>query len=262
MTPIDYGVCRLAVVPVRAEPQDTSAQTTQLLFGDHYSVLAVSLDKKWTNIHIHADESEGWIDIRQHHTISKEYFDQINQTEYKITLDVASPVLYKKSPLTIVMGSIVPISSSELFKIEEQFAFNGESKALGQKRDSDFLLSVAKKYLSSPQQTGGKSPFGIDAAGFTQMTFKMAGYSLHRQIRQQAAQGKRVESITDAKPGDLAFFSEKRKEVSHVGILMGDDKIIHVAGHVRVDSFTEEGILNTDTKIFTHFLHSVRRVIA
>ncbi len=258
----EFGVCRLAVVPVRVDPRDTAEQVTQLLFGDHYEVLESSPDAKWIRIRIYSDQCEGWLDAKQHHVISKEYFDQINQTDYKITTDAASTVLYKKSPLTIVMGSIVPISNSELFKIEEQFAFNGESKGLGQRRDVDYLKSIAKKYLSSPGQWGGKSPFGIDSAGFVQMVFKITGYQLQRTIKQQSLQGKKLKPEEEIRPGDLAFFAEKGSNVNHVGIILDDEKIIHVYGQVRIDKFTEEGILNPETKIYTHLLHSVRRVIS
>lgn len=262
MEAIEFGVCRLAVVPVRMDAHDTSEQVTQLLFGDHYEVLAFTAENRWAHIRIYADQHEGWLDVKQHHVISKEYFNQINQTDYKITVDVASTVLYKKSPLTIVMGSIVPISNSELFKIEEQFAFNGESKGLGQRRDVDYLKNISKKYISAPFQWGGKSPFGIDAAGFVQMSFKITGYSLQRTIKQQLVQGKKVNDGEQVKPGDLAFFSEKGKTPTHVGIILDDEKIIHAHGCVRIDKFTEEGILNPETKVYSHLLHSVRRVIS
>lgn len=262
MEPSTFGVCRLAVVPVRSDHRDGAEQLSQLLFGDHYEVLSVTADRKWARIKVYADQCEGWLDIKHHHAISREYFDQINQTDYKITTEISSPVLYKKSPLTIVMGSIVPISNSELFKIEEQFAFNGESKGLGQRRDVDFLKSIAKKYLSSPYHWGGKSPFGIDDSGLVQMVYKIAGYSLARESPQQAIQGKKIKSFEDAKPGDLAFFSEKGGAVAHVGIIMDDEKIIHSFGQVRVDTITEEGILNPETKIYTHLLHSIRRIIS
>jgi len=261
MEAIDYGVCRLAVVSVRLEPKESAEQVTQLLFGDHYEVLGLSPDKKWAHIRIHADQAGGWIDGKQHHAISKEYFDQINLTDYKITTEVASAVLYKKSPLTIVMGSIVPISNSELFKIEEQFAFNGESKGLGQKRDVDFLKTIAKKYLSAPCQGGGKSPFGIDAPGLLQMVYKIAGYTLHRELKQQSMQGKRIRTFEEALPGDLAFFAEKGGVVKHAGILLDDHKLIHAYGQVRIDPITEEGTLNSETKVYTHLLHSIRRII-
>jgi hypothetical protein len=260
MEPAEYGVCRLAVVPVRSDPKDKAEQVTQLLFGDHYEILNFSPDKRWALIRIHADQCEGWLDVRQHHAISKEYFEQINHTDYKITTEIASSVLYKKSPLTIVMGSIVPVSNSELFKIEEQFAFNGESKSVGQRRDADFLIAIARKYVSSPYQWGGKSPFGIDAPGLVQMCFKIAGHSLQREAKQQALQGKKLKNFDEAAPGDLAFFAEKGGNVNHVGIVLEDGKLVHAYGHVRVDRVTEEGVLNPDTKVYSHLLHSVRRV--
>src|SRR4249920_1319892 len=162
---IDFGVCRLAVVPVRNGPGDAAEQVTQLLFGDHYEVNGLSPEKKWISIKIMTDHGEGWIDAGQHHSITPEYLEQINQADFKITMDIASTLLYKKSPMTIVMGSIVPISTSELFKIEEQLAYNGESKSLSQRRDFEFLKTITLKYMNAPYQWGGKSPFGIDAGG-------------------------------------------------------------------------------------------------
>ena len=70
---IDYGVCRLAIVPVRKGPGDDAEQITQLLFGDHYEVFTVSSDKRWIAIKIITDQCDGWIDVRQHHSISPEY---------------------------------------------------------------------------------------------------------------------------------------------------------------------------------------------
>ena len=255
---IDYGVCRLSIVAVRKEPTDQAEQITQLLFGDHYYVLSSSPDKKWIHIRVFSDQTEGWLDGKQHHAITPEYFEQINQADFKITMDIASSILYKKSPLTIVMGSVVPISNAELFKMEEQLAFNGEAKSLGQKRDFEFLKSIALKYLHAPYQWGGKSPFGIDASGFVQMVYKIVGYSLPRDISKQG--GKNREP-GNALPGDIAFFKNKQGEINHVGIVLEEDKIIHVSGRVRIDHLHEEGILNAETKIFTHYLSGLRTIL-
>ena len=258
---IDYGVCRQALVPVRIKGDDRSEQVTQLLFGDHYEVLVISDDKKWLKIRIHADQYEGWIDGKQHHTITQEYFDQINFANFKITIDIATGILYKKSALTILMGSIVPISNSELFKVEEQLAFNGESKSLGQKRDAEFLKAIALKYYNAPYQWGGKSPFGIDCSGFVQMVFKISGYSLPRDASQQIKIGKPVKNIEESKAGDLAFFHNKENKIVHVGIIFDEEKIIHASGQVRIDHLNEEGILHADTKVYTHHLAEIRRII-
>lgn len=256
-----YGVGRLALIQVKKEPNDRAEQTTQLLFGDHYEVLSTSTDSKWIYIKIFADSYEGWIDYKQHHAITPDYFDQINHANFKITIDLASGILYKKIPLTILLGSIVPISNSELFKMEEQFAFNGEAKSLGQKREFEFLKSIAQKYLHAPYQWGGKSPFGIDCSGFTQMVYKISGYHISRDAHQQAICGKEVAGLDQALPGDLAYFYGSNGNIGHVGILLEDEKIIHASGRVRIDGLTEEGIVDLDSKVITHSLAELRRIM-
>src|SRR6478609_3684699 len=262
MNSFDFGICRLSVVPVRLEPADKGEMVTQLLFGDQYEVTQQSADKKWLKIKIHYDHYEGWIDEKQHHTISKDYFDYLDQAEFKITTDITTSILYHKSPQVILMGSMIPISSSELFKMEEQFAFNGEAKNVGQKREFEFLKNTAIKYINAPYVWGGKSPFGIDCSGFTQMVFKISGYNLFRDSWQQGNQGKSVKSFHEARPGDLAFFKNNDGKIVHVGILLNEDKIIHASGRVRIDHFNEEGILNLETKIYTHQFAHIRRILA
>jgi hypothetical protein len=259
---IDYGVCRLSLVPVRKEHTDQSEQVTQLLFGDDYEVLELTPDKKWIRIKINFDHYEGWIDSRQHHSITREYFDYISRAEFKITTDLTSSLLYNKNPLMILMGSIIPISATELFKMEEQFAFNGESKSLGLKREAEFLKNTALKYLNAPYQWGGKSPFGIDCSAFVQMVFKICGYRLLRDAWQQVTQGRVVNTLGESEVGDIAFFRNAEDKIVHTGILLGNDRIIHASGRVRIDQINEEGILNLETKVYTHHLAHVRRMLA
>lgn len=257
---IDFGVTRLSIVPVRLESSHRSEQVTQLLFGDHYEVLSSTQDGKWLHIRIYFDQYEGWIDAIQHHSISKEYFEYINRADFKITTDLTTSILYNKNPLMIVMGSVIPISTSELFKMEEQFAFNGEAKSIGQKREAEYVKNTALKYLNAPYHWGGKSPFGIDCSGFTQMVFKINGYKLHRDAAYQAKQGKAVK-WTDVHTCDLAFFRNNEGRIVHVGIILPDKKIIHASGKVRIDQLTEEGIVNLESKVLTHSLAFIRRIL-
>lgn len=258
----DFGVCRLSVVSVRATPAHKAEQTTQLLFGDHYQVLELSSDKKWLRIKIAFDQYEGWISGSQHHSISHEYYEYMDRAELKITTDVSSSILYNKMPLPILMGSIIPISSAELFKMEEQFAFNGEAKNTGQKREFEFLKTVANRYLHAPYLWGGKNPFGIDCSGFTQMVFKISGYKLFRDAKQQAAQGKSIKQFSDAHAGDLAFFKDLQDNIVHVGIVYPNNQIIHASGRVRIDALNDTGILNSENGRVTHHLSHFRRILS
>lgn len=259
---LDYGVCRLSIVPVRADSADKSEMVTQLLFGDHYEVINQSKDKKWFKIRINFDQFEGWIDAKQHHAISREYYEYLSRAEFKITTDITSSILYNKSPQIILMGSMIPISSSELFKMEEQFAFNGEAKNVGQKREFDFMKNLAMKYLNAPYLWGGKSPFGIDCSGLVQMVFKICGYRLFRDSWQQANQGKSFKLVKQGIAGDLVFFKNATDRVNHVGILLEYNKIIHCSGQVRIDSLTEEGILTGETGILSHRFSHIRRILS
>ncbi|MBS1682718.1 MAG: C40 family peptidase [Bacteroidetes bacterium] len=256
----DFGVTRLATVPVYQSAEATH-QVTQLLFGDIYEVSEYSSDKKWIAVKIYFDGTEGWISKNHHHSITPEYFVQLSQGDFKITLDLISTLLYKKNPLSILLGSIVPISTSELFKMEEQFAFNGEAKSVSQKRDGDFVRSIALKYLNAPEVKGGKTPFGICANGFVQMVFKISGWSLPWNLKDQIKVGKKIEGLASALRGDLVFLKAKNDKIDHVGILLEGHKIVHAFGSVRIDSIDEKGILDAETKTYSHTLTEVHRII-
>jgi hypothetical protein len=259
---LDFGVCRLSVVPLRLDHSHQAEQVTQLLFGDEYTVIDQTTDKKWLKIQMQFDLYQGWIDSRQHHPITKEHFEYISRAEFKITTDLTASLLYNKVPLMILMGSIIPISSTELFKMEEQFAFNGESKNLGNKREYEFVKSISFRYMNAPYQWGGRNPFGIDCSGFTQVVFKIAGYRLLRDAGQQAGQGKPVDDFDQALPGDLVFFKNPENKIIHTGILLENNKIIHASGKVRIDHVNNEGILNVDSKVYTHQFSHIRRILA
>jgi hypothetical protein len=229
-----------------------------MLFGEHYTVLNQSKDHRWLQVSTH-DGVIGWIDRQQHHSITAEYFQQVSNADFKITTDVVSTILYKKTPISIVMGSIVPITGAELFKMEEQFAFNGEAKSIGQRRDFEYIKGIAMKYVNAPHQPGGRSPFGIDAAGLAHMIFRIGGYNIPRTLSGLQSAGKKVKEVS---PGDLAFFTGKDGKINHAGFAIDENKIIHCSGRVRVDHLTADGIIAAETKLFTHELGAVRRVLA
>jgi cell wall-associated NlpC family hydrolase len=56
----------------------------------------------------------------------------------------------------------------------------------------------------------------------------------------------------------LAYFANADGKVTHVGILLHDDRIIHAYGKVRIDQLTANGIVNAQSGLLTHKLFAIR----
>ncbi|WP_420580651.1 NlpC/P60 family protein [Reichenbachiella sp.] len=219
------GICRLSVVAMRANPKNSSDLVSELLFGEHYSVLDEK--KEMVQIQLHFDNSVGWINKNQHTPISEEYYNQVNLSDYKLCIDLSGTIFFQKKHVHILFGSVLPIATNELFKLEEQVAFNGESKSIAQKREFEYLKEVMKKFLNAPFLPGGKTPFGIDAGGFIQQVFKVCGYKLPRTIEEQRKCGHEVENLDEMTPGDLVFSNNNLKTGY---IFLGGDEYAGVYG--------------------------------
>lgn len=218
------GICRLAVVPMYVKPGHDQALGSELLFGEHYAIK--NSFKDWLEIELAFDSSKGWIQASQHTPISDAYYDQINASDYKVCTDVSGSIFFQKKYVNIVLGSILPISSNELFKMEEQVAYNGSSKSLSQRREFEFLLEVINQYRHTPFRPGGKTPFGIDSGGFVQQVFKICGYRLPRTAEEQVKGAIHV-SLSEVGIGDLVFTGNKKINVL---ISLGEGHFVGVIG--------------------------------
>ena len=80
-------------------------------------------------------------------------------------------------------------------------------------------------YINTPYLWGGKTPFGIDCSGYSQMVYMLNGIRLNRDASQQAKQGKIVQLNINSKAGDLAFFQNKS------GNIIGISSVVATSGN-------------------------------
>jgi gamma-D-glutamyl-L-lysine dipeptidyl-peptidase len=93
------------------------------------------------------------------------------------------------------------------------------------------------------------------------MVYKLQGVKLLRDAAQQATQGEVISLLAEAEPGDLAFFDDVEGKITHVGMLLDRQRIIHCSGQVQIDSLDHEGIYNIKLQKYTHKLRLIRRII-
>ncbi|MCD6009206.1 MAG: C40 family peptidase [Pseudomonadota bacterium] len=100
------------------------------------------------------------------------------------------------------------------------------------------ILANARQALGLPYRYGGASPSGVDCSGLVQMTYGAAGIAVPRTAEQQRRQ---LPQRKRARPGDLMFFGTGSK-ATHVGIYMGDQRMIHAPGSGRTVTVTSLSI--------------------
>tara|TARA_R110002073_G_scaffold312586_2_gene484105 strand:- start:9281 stop:10051 length:771 start_codon:yes stop_codon:yes gene_type:complete len=254
-----YGICNLSIVPLRSEPSDASEMVSQVLFGEHFTIL--EKEKKWSKIQIHFDGYEGFIDNKQYQEIDLTLFEELSSSECHYSSEILDYITDENNHLsTIPIGSRLPFYENKEFVIDQK-KYSYEGRVYSGNLSKDEVARKAFLFLNAPYLWGGKTPFGIDCSGFTQMIYKLCGYSLLRDAKDQATQGEVLSFIEESQPGDLAFFDNDEGVITHVGIIMNDYYIIHAHGKVRIDLLDHSGIYNTDTKIHSHKLRVIKRII-
>ena len=249
---MQYGVCNLSIVPLRSEPSDVSELVSQVLYGEHFKVLEQR--KAWSKIRIAFDRYEGWIDNKQYKEISETDYTSLESSSNLLSNELVEYVRDENNLLiTLPLGaSLQPLGLLN-------HTHDGDTTSGQQPKEK--LIETALLYLNAPYLWGGKTPFGIDCSGFTQMVYRLNGYKLLRDASQQATQGEALSFIEESEPGDLAFFDNSEGNIIHVGIIMENNYIIHAHGKVRIDRLDHSGIYNVDKGMHTHKLRVIKKVI-
>ena len=280
------GISLHSVVPVRTEARETAEMSTQILFAEQCEILAEQA--RWYQVRLCQDGQEGWVDKKMLTPLSAE---EEQKLPAEATAMVLMPMAYAVSENN---GQTIPLTAGtrlcnykdgrfELlgvgFRIDPSMVLTAPLPL-----DEPHLLQAVRFFLNIPYLWGGKNAMGMDCSGFTQVVLSLFGKHLLRNASEQATQGTEVNRLEDAQAGDLAFFCKPQTNhannannennanngnnttITHVGILIDKQRIIHCSGRVKVEKIDATGIFSieqADAKHpqgqYTHQLLSIRR---
>ncbi|MFM2266649.1 MAG: hypothetical protein RL757_89 [Bacteroidota bacterium] len=257
------AVCRVAISPVRLEPSDASEIVTQILFGELVEILQIHPVKKlWAKVRCEWDGYLGWLDVRQLTPVSDVFYAEAREN-YAVVYDLTHETTSETHFQLLTMGARLPMFDGVSFRLgDARFSFAGQAVQRGRiPATADWAVKLARRYSFAPYLWGGRSPFGIDCSGFTQSVFKFLDIPLLRDASQQATQGEEVGFVEATQAGDLVFFDNAKGKITHVGIMLDSEKIIHASGHVRVDRLDHQGIFNEERNEYSHQLRVIKRIL-
>ena len=269
---MEFGICLQSVISVRSEPSHSSEMVTQILFGELYRI--TGNENQWFRVRLTYDNYEGWINQKQSVLLNEEEFVRLINAETPSSLDLVQLLSNEtlRTITPILLGSSLPGIAGQKFSIAENlFSFDGlvadatllETAQTTQERQKakQTIVDDSMLYLHAPYLWGGRTPFGIDCSGLIQMIYKLKKIKLLRDAAQQATHGESLNFISEAEPGDLAFFDDAEGNIVHVGMMVDKTRIIHASGKVRIDFIDHEGIFNEEEKQYTHKLRVIKRII-
>ncbi|MFY9464415.1 MAG: C40 family peptidase [Sediminibacterium sp.] len=250
-----YVVGYTAAAPLRAEAAHRSEMVSQLLFGETAEILDTTKD--FIKLRCSYDGYDGWCQRTQLVEIPDE---QATAAGRNLAAGYTNPLELNGSPMQIPMGASLGLFNNNTARIGPfHFAYLGAVADPDTARfEPDQIRRIAAAYLHTPYLWGGRSVFGIDCSGYAQQVYRFFNKTLPRDAYQQAELGEIVGFLQEAVTGDLAFFDNDEGRITHVGILLDSETIIHSSGKVRIDKIDNMGIISSDTGERTHRLRLMK----
>jgi cell wall-associated NlpC family hydrolase len=252
---MEQYICENVFVPLRAAPSHKSEMLSQVLFGEKYCISDRA--GSWIKVETRFDKYSGWLDTAHlQHSVSK------NDTKGAVLNRSLLCHKNDKTKMVLEAGCEIfnPDYENKTFLVGENVYKTTDEFGPGYVSAGESIPETAMKFINSPYIWGGRIPSGIDCSGLTQLVYKIHGIAIARDSYLQAEEGKNIDFIDEAKAGDLVFFDNDRKKISHVGMIIARGLVIHASGRVRIDSIDHQGIYKPETGGYSHHLRMIKRI--
>lgn len=218
----DAVIVRASVAPMHAQARVSSVQISQRLAGHRVDVL---------------DAQDDWLLVR-----GEDGYDGWMHRGY---VCVAPAAARDQGPRRLSLGCVVHDSAtarvralplgawlSSTERVVSGDAIDEAARGSTFPRDGRAVARTAlERFSGTPYQWGGVSTWGADCSGLVQTTFWLHGVMLPRDAWQQAEVGEDAgREAASWSAADLLFFSDRAdRRITHVGIALGDSRMVHLA---------------------------------
>lgn len=222
MQPLDAATrwcVRATVAPLIGEPRISGSMTSQLISGAVLTMLERQGD--WLRVQC-ADGYEGWTHVGYLTPSSG------GQATWRLSLGCTvreANGVVRSLPLGARLTPSAEIVNGDAIDATEQSSrFPHDAHAIAR--------SAATLYSGASYLWGGVTTNGCDCSGLVQQIFALHGIALPRDAWQQAMVGASLvaDAAVSHAPADLLYFSDRDdRRITHVGIALGDGRMVHSA---------------------------------
>ena len=255
----NIGICLTGIIPMRASMSHKSEMISELLFGEIFEIMSHSGD--WIKIKMLIDNYEGFINNSSaiHIIKEKKSFDYENSKSFLICENNGGVINVNGKNISVPFGAKIP--NFTIDGIDISFDKNICFQKLAEQNLRKTIYNQSIKLLNIPYLWGGRCGWGIDCSGLAQLVYNFIDILLPRDADQQIYHGNTLHFISEAQTGDLVFFDNEDKEITHVGIMIDNKTIIHASKMVRIDKIDQNGIYNEEINRYTHNLRIIKTLI-
>jgi hypothetical protein len=245
---------------------------SQVLLGE--SVTRLAVDGKWTLVRCNWDSYEGWTEAIHFRSLDGAFEPSHGETcsipnldrhchgivtgDFAVVLDNSNQEKLVLSAGCILWKALFP-EGIELLRGQLS------NKRVGlYPSSSDYLIEMSLSWQGTPYLWGGRSRFGVDCSGFMQILWQSVGILLPRDAKDQFSAVTKIPVLERSQAfskGNLAFFGTNKDKITHVGLLLSDNQLIHSSGKVQTDYLDSNGIfLAASKREYSHQLIGIGKV--